>query len=277
MRVLSFLAVRKSDRPRCVAAAALTLSVIVFLLTLLGTDVSAQTDDDSTVIGAWERTLDRVEAALKTPQVDAQALTAFSPDLDQIAEKARALATRARQGMDETTRLLETLGPAPAADAPPETGDAASRRKTLSEALAAQKARLAAAEYTTTRALTLQGELTQNLREAFFDRILRRYPSPLQAERALGAVPKFLDQVGVLLRAPVDWFRALSGEQRAKVWLDWRAFMLAVAIAAGWLARRLLLQRLGPDLANPQPSYARKFVAAIASAVGEGIVPAGLL
>ncbi len=259
------------------AAAALTLSVLVFLLTLLGADVSAQTDDDSALTDVWERTLNRVEAALKTPQVDAQALSAFSRDLDQITEKAHTLAARARQGMDETTRLLETLGPAPAADAPPEPADAASRRKTLSEALAAQKARLAAAEYTTTRALTLQGELTQNLREAFFDRILRRYPSPLQAERALGAVPKFLNQLGVLLCAPVDWFRALSTDQRAKVWLDWRAFMLAVAIAAGWLARRLLLQQLGPDPANREPSYARKFVAAIASAVGEGIVPAGLL
>lgn len=277
MRVLPFLAARESDRPRRVVAAALALSVLVFLLTALGANVSAQTDDDSALIGAWERTLDRVEAALKTPQVDAHALTAFSRDLDQIAERARSLAAHARQGMDETTRLLETLGPAPAADAPPEPGDAATRRKTLSEALAAQKARVAAAEYTTTRALTLQSELTQNLREAFFDRILRRYPSPLQAERALGAVPKFLSQLGVLLRAPVDWIRALSAEQQAKVWLDWRAFMLAVAIAAGWFARRLLLQRLGPDPTIPQPSYARKFVAAIASAVGEGIVPAGLL
>jgi small-conductance mechanosensitive channel len=259
------------------AVAALALSVLILLLTALGADVSAQTQDDAALSGAWERTLNRAEAALKTPQVDTKALAAFAQELDQIAEKARALATDARQAADETARLIDTLGPAPAADAPAESADAAARRKTLSDALAAQKARLAAAEYSTRRALSLQGELTQHLRDAFFGRILRRYPSPLQAERALGAVPKFLDHVGVLIRAPVDWLRALPAEQRAKVWLDWRAFMLAVAIAAGWFARRLLLQRFGPDPANPQPSYARKFVAAIASAVGEGIMPAGLL
>ena len=279
MSVLPSSAVRvwEPDRPWRVAAAALALSVLVLFLTALGADVSAQTQDDAAVSAVWERALNRVEAALETPQVDAKTLEAFSRDLDQIVEQARGRGDGARQAVDETTRLIETLGPPPAADAPPEPTDAAARRKALNEALAAQKARLAAAEYSTRRALSLQGELTQHLRDAFFDRILRRYPSPLQTERALGAVPKFLDHMGVLVRAPIDWFRSLPAEQRAKVWLDWRAFMLAVAIAAGWFARRLLLRRFGPDPATPQPSYARKFVAAIASAVGEGIMPAGLL
>ncbi|MFZ1415659.1 MAG: hypothetical protein WAS73_13935, partial [Defluviicoccus sp.] len=283
MRVLPYSAsasaarVRKADRPRRMGAVTLALSVMVFLLNALGANVCAQTRDDAALSGAWERTLNRVDAALKTPQVDSKTLDAFAQDLDQIAEKARVLAAGARQAADETTRLIDTLGPAPAADAPPEPADAAARRKALNEALGAHRAQLAAAEYTTSRALTLQSELAQHFREAFFDRIVRRYPSPLQAERALGAVPRFIDHLGVLVRAPVEWFRALPLEKRAKVWLDWRAFMLAVAIVAGWFARRLLLRRLGPDPATPQPSYARKFVAAIASAVGEGIMPAGLL
>lgn len=254
-----------------------TLGLAIALLVALVTAGRAQPADNATLSKAWDQTLTRVEAALQTPQSDPKALPAFAQELDEMVKRAREMAAAAKQAADENARLLETLGPAPAAEAPPEAADVASRRKTLNEALAEEKARHAAAEYTTTRALTLQGELAQVLREEFFERITRRYASPLKADLALAAVPRFLGQLGILLRAPVDWYRAIAPDDRARLWLDWRAFLLAVAIAAGWAARRLLLRRFGPDPGIAEPTYARKFVAAIASAVGEGIMPAGLL
>jgi small-conductance mechanosensitive channel len=189
-----------------------------------------------------------------------------------------AVAAETRRRIATTEQLLDALGPAPTpnGDGMPEAAPVAEQRRELQATLADLRSRLALAEVTATRAEALLTELSALGRQELFERFTRRLPVPVAPDTIGVAVPEFVQAMRQLLESPVDWYRRLPESQRTLETFLPSILFLTAALALGWLVRSFLLRRFGQDPRVSQPTYARRFLAAVVEAVARGIVPASL-
>ena len=260
-------------------AARLTAPLVVLtLLCILTTDLLAQsrtpTRPFSVMVEGWSRDLDRARdysrSALQTPErtesVRARVLA--------IRDEATAARDEASAEAASAQRLLDALGPPPAEEEPPEPDDVASNRAEFGERVQFYRARVAQAELTIARTGEILSTLTEMARAELLEELFTAHPLPLAPNTLRAAAPAIGERFAALARAPAEWWQALPSNQRSPALL-WRAFVvLAAAAAIGWGIRRIVLARFGRTSVIEEPSYARRFVGAVAEGVARGVVPA---
>jgi small-conductance mechanosensitive channel len=254
-----------------------TILVPLVVLAVMAAGPAGAQAVDAAAKSRWERVLGAVEVYVRSASHNEDDYKAYSNDLAALIQDARAAAAAAKQDIETANQLLNALGPPPAAGEPAEVPEAAQQRRQLNDALAKHKARLGQAEYAITRATALQDQLAELFRADFVAVLLQRWPSPLLPQVAPAALREFADNTVVLARAPFEWYVNLPAEQASQILLHWRTLFFAAALAVGLALRHVALRRFGPDPALATPGYARRFVAAIATALGEGVLPAALL
>ncbi len=227
--------------------------------------------------GRWDRILSDVETYLRSAIHNKDDYQAYSAQLAKVVSEARAESAAAKGDIETTNQYLQALGPPPAAGEPPEVPEVAQQRKQLNDALAKQKARQAQADYAMSRASELQDQLARLFRADFVAVLLERWSSPLLPSVAGPALRELGAAIMAFVRAPIDWYANLPAEQSSQILLQWRMLFLAAALIAGLSLRRIGLHRFGPDTDLVDPGYTRRFAAAVATAVGEGVLPAALL
>jgi len=233
----------------------------------------------SVLLAQWTRTLDRIERYVESPHVaDQEQTVEYLDAATAIRSRAAAIAEDMRRRIATTEQLLEALGPAPTPDGDtlPETAPVAQQRREHQATLADLRSRLALAEVTATRAAALLQELSALGRRELFERLVRRLPVPLAPDTIGVAVPEFVQEVRTLAEAPVEWWQRLPDGQRSVPNFLPQILFLTAALALAWLMRSFLLRRFGQNPRVSQPTYARRFLAAVAEAVARGIVPASL-
>jgi small-conductance mechanosensitive channel len=257
------------------------LACLLVSLTLVVSAVAAEpealTRPFTLATKEWALTFAAIEADLKSPQRHAAAQQAYAQTLRELIGEANALRQQTEAELAQEQRLLEALGPPPGEGQPPEAAEIAKQRKALQASVAALKARIAQTDLAIARAKTLQEELSKAYRADFRSRLLERSPSPLLPATMGEGLAEIATHIGALARAPIDWFRGLSTEQRQAFFFGWRTIAVFAAALAVWPLSRWLLRRFGPAADVAEPAYARRLVAAIAVAVANGIFPAVLL
>ncbi len=88
------------------------------------------------------------------------------------------------------------------------------------------------------------------------------------------AMPAAGSIVASILRSPLIWIsefdqQPVAGEETVLGLLG-----LIVAVGLGWVARHYILKRFGRDPAITEPTYSRRFIAALAIGFAGGIIPA---
>ncbi len=258
----------------------LLVTLVVLLIAWASPTPGAAASASATAVEAksrWERTLAAIEVYVRGASHNENSYKAYSAELAKVIEEARAEIALAKQDIDTANQYLQALGPPPAAGEPAEVPEAAQQRRQLSDELARHKARLGQAEYAITRATALQDQLARLFRADFLAVLFERWPSPLSPGVAVPALGELAGALVSLIRAPLEWYANLSAEQSSQILLHWRMLFFAAALIAGFALRRLALRRFGPDASLSEPSYARRFIAALATALGEGVLPAALL
>jgi len=231
----------------------------------------------ATQVAQWTRLLDGVEAYAEGVDHDPQRSADFRRVAKDVGAKAEAAKKRAEEQIASLSALLDTLGPAPAEDAPPEPRAVAEKRAQYAEDIAAYRGRVALAELTMTRAADLARAISSLARQSLIERLTTERPTPVAPERLAKAVPGFVAAFYKLARSPVDWYWGLPTEVQAKVKFYPFFIVALLAAAFGWAIRRALLRWYMRDPAIERPTYARRLIAAGAEGVAIGIVPALIL
>jgi small-conductance mechanosensitive channel len=167
--------------------------------------------------------------------------------------------------------LLEALGPPPNAEAGTEPEDIATERHNLTERLLDYQAQVALSELTATQADALDQSILLSNRKDALERLLTQYPMPLAPTTLTEAGVDSLRALTKAGRTHAEWFQALwQGPEQN--WI-WPVLMVLIAALVSWSLRYVILLHFGRDGHLPDPSYPRRFGAAVAEGLARGAFP----
>lgn len=252
--------------------------VVLALICLLAPDLLAQARTPSrpfsVVVEGWSRDLDRARDYSRSALQTSERTERIRARVLAIRDEATAARDEAGAEAAAAQRLLDALGPSPAEDEAPEPDDVASNRAEFAERVQFYRARVAQAELTIARTGEILSALTELARAELLKDLFTAYPIPLAPDTIAAAAPAIGERFAALAHAPAEWWRTLPSAQRSPALL-WRAVVvLAAAAALGWIIRRIVLSRFGRTSAIEEPSYARRFVGAVAEGTASGVLPA---
>ena len=222
----------------------------------------------------WDAVLERIENSLQGKAITPEQHAEYNVQLKTVESEAGRVVADAEKEMETHTRQLEALGAPPSEGEPPEAAEIKAEREALNAKINGIRSRVAQAELTRVRAEELETALSAAFRKEFRERLLVRGPLPLSPNTLAKAGPEALAVFSTLTRSWSDWLAGLSPDQLAQ--LRWRGPLAVLVVFAAWSIRRFLLKRYGRDTSIQQPSYPRRFVAAVVEGFARGIVPASI-
>lgn len=273
------------------------LPALSFLLVFGTLIVGATRADDpatpkmlGTLVKEWNVVLDRTEKNVLKPDLADDRLEEMRAEVGDLRLEAIASSEAARPEANQFRAELDTLGPAPAGDAPSESASVAAKRKAISDRLAASEGSIKEAELVIARADRLLDKLATLRRTRFTERLLTRGPSPLSP----AVWHKALGEVGENLAEEVQQIEAWKSGQVSAGSAPRFAFQLSLGILTAfvlvWPLRLWLLRRFGYIVLEGEPSHAQRLRTALftgfirillptaaAIAVYQALISAGLL
>lgn len=254
-------------------------ALLVLIVAIVPLDAASVEDDPGAfafeqLSGKWAKILDQVEAYAQGPKHTPQEHARLNAQLAQIKVEAAEVEEEAQAEMLTRARLVESLGPPPAEGDPPEPLEIKSKREELNIEIGVYRSRMAQAQLTRARAADLEDALSAAARKEFRERLLVRGPLPLAPDTVAQAVPEFGQVLRTLVGTYGEWRSGLSPDQLMEV--RWRGVIVLVVVVVAWTIRRFLLKRYGRDVTIGEPSYSRRFGAAVVEGVARGLVPASL-
>ncbi len=246
----------------------------MFVCLSLAVSGAAMAQNAGDAAARWDRSLDLVEQQLTRADTTAESATRFFDLTNQIRQEAEREAAAMQPRVDSLQRRLEALGPAPGEGAAPESPEVAAQRQGLNEELQRLNAQIGQAKLAIVRADEIDQEIGSLSQRKRFEALFRTYPFPWAPETWQQSVPEFFAVADRMLRSPTSWWEAAMLDQRHSSLSLRVAVLLVLALVLGGFLRHWLISRYGRDPEQSEPSYAARLVAAIASAVARGIIPA---
>lgn len=221
----------------------------------------------------WQDALDQINAALRKEGLTATSRALYRRVLDALFKEALAVRDKEIEAAGAVRRQHDALGPAPKEGEPAESADVAGERERLGALLAERDGQAKQANVVVVRTEELLERLRKAQQIRLWDELSQKAPIPVLPAAWAAAVPEFLKIMAVFLTAPIEWVRSdVAGDH----WLQALPYLLGAILTSflvGWPVRLWLLRRFGRDAANPNPSYARRLLAALVEGVGRGLLP----
>ncbi len=195
----------------------------------------------------------------------------------QIRARANDAKARLQEELRLSRKLLRAVGPPPPGGGPPEARGLAEKREGYQRRIAAVRARIAEADLALVRAEELEEALSAARLERFLGDMYSRTPIPFSPGVIARGGPEMMARLGRILRSPSDWRAQLPPGAGVGGVLLPGAVILIFGAFLGWAIRRSVLDMFGRDPNVPEPSYARRFGAAVAEGVGNGALPGVIL
>jgi small-conductance mechanosensitive channel len=262
---------RSGDRNRLrVALFLLALFVAVALPAVAGAKPPAPY---AAMIARWEQTLNAARDAVDNPVLSPEdRLPPLSESLEQILVEARTLQARLEKQRKPLMEQLDSLGPAPGTESIPELEEIAARRAELAAEIAQIEGQERQIAFARVRTLELVEQIGRIQQQHFIERLGQRGPQPtnpavwLHAARDLGGLTRDI------LTSPFisAWVDVEATSPRSLFYL----FAIAASLLLSWPLRAWLLRRFGPDPTVPDPSYARRILAAVVMGLANVVIPA---
>ncbi|WP_448208730.1 DUF3772 domain-containing protein [Azospirillum sp. sgz302134] len=221
--------------------------------------VSSEAAEFKSRLGAWQDVLNKAASRIAAGEIDNEEYEQLRGVLSEVQAAARAVAGAAAGARETAQRMIDSLGPTPAADQPQEAAPIAAERKRLSQSVAEVDGRIKQADLIVTRVDILLRSAADQRMTQLTERIFRRGPIPLTPD-TWGELPAQTAYVQERIG------RGILVVAAEGVWQD-RLYGLgalaALLLLVAWPVRRALLRRYGHRATAARPSY-RQRVAAMA-------------
>lgn len=225
-------------------------------------------------LAVWQQTLKEVSRELEAGAVSQARGDVLGGRLDKTLAQAQAAKQAVQSSLDALRGQLSALGAPPKPGQPPEPPDVAGQRSKLNTRIADQEGQVKSADLVLTQTRELQSRLSASTRARTVSTLAKRSPPPVLPDSLAVAVPAYLNVLGALVQAPVQWWQSLADWAHARA-VTYRAILvLVLAIGLGAALRYALLRWFGPDPALAKPTYTRRVTAAVAEGLANGIIPA---
>lgn len=211
--------------------------------------------DVELIVSGMVSTIDGLEKQLERAQTDEGELARLRLEIDGFIDGTSLSRRYFEPRLNEIRSQIETLGPLPAKDAPPESPQVAAERARLTSLSAELSGALRTSDLVEERAHQI-GDKVQSFRQQLFTgRLLARSLSPLSPQtwkRAAAEIPAGGRQVGLIA---TSWLKAASTQVPQLI-----ALMLAVVglyVLLKSIVRRILAQRLEGAQSTPPSFFVR--------------------
>ena len=238
--------------------------------------VRADTDDINTVAtsvltASWDLTLNAAVGYIRQNDLVPEQTDYFFDEAERVDREADIVAATAVARIEKIDSVLEAIG-----DRPPvaysEHNLISETRSDLIVERADQANRAAIATIMSDRAEIIIATLASD--EWVWSRLwTRSVPAP-SVSNFTNALPTALSILGNIARSPVAWFNEIDVHQHLNDKTALSIFGLLAAVVIGWFVRGFVLEQFGRDPNIHDPTYSRRFVAALAEGFAGGIVPA---
>jgi len=227
----------------------------------------------ATTINGWEQTLSVAKGALDQPASSPEdRLASVGDRLQEVLVETRELQLRLEQRRRPLQQQLDSLGPAPAKDAPPELEEIATQRNELTLDLAQIDGQLRQISLIKVRGVELIEGVGRRQQQQLIERLGERGRVPVAPAVWAAATRDFTHLLGEVVTSPfVSAWINVEGESPHSL------FYVGAVVAAlllGWPLRRWLVRRFGPDPAIENPTYARRLLATTVTGFANALIPA---
>ena len=202
----------------------------------LGIDLEATTK-------GWQRDLDRLESDLGRPRLRYSELNRYRDELQRIHSETDDVWNRIQPQLDADRAQMKLLGPAPAADQPPEPEQAALGRAELNYHFGLLSAGQGAINSTNLRIDNLLNDIQEIRRKNFASALLQPIPG-VYAYDTWANLPDYVPQAAEKLRELIaNWWREVQDRSDiARVGIE--AFLMSLLLSfASWRGVRRLRRR----------------------------------
>lgn len=239
---------------------------------LAAADSAAQNNDQA--LTKWQERIDNAKSQLAKPQALA------NEKLDALQAEILSILNSARQFKDDQQRLLpsiavqiDSLGAAPAENAPPEDPAVAKLRQKLQDEQAQINGRVRQSDLLVVQSQEILSGIGLLQQDKVKDRLFQRGPSPLSPVIWVSAIKIALDAFDELLQSPADWWAQIKDLQIDKATLILVLSALVMAIIIAFPMRRWILRHWAPKADEAAPKHTRRIVAAGAMGLAQVILP----
>src|SRR5262249_8703669 len=224
-------------------------------------------------INGWEQTLAAAKDALDAPaSAPDERIASAGERLHEGLVEARGRQLRLEQRRKPFQQQLDSLGPAPAKEAPPELEDIATQRNELTLDLAQIDGQLRQIALVKVRAVELIEKVGRLQQLQLIARLGERGRVPLAPAVWTQATRDFAHLLGTVVASPFvsAWINVEAESSRSLFYVG----AVVAALLLGWPLRRWLLRRFGPNPAVENPTYARRVLATTVTGFANALIPA---
>ncbi len=225
----------------------------------------------SVLTASWDLTLDAADAYIRQNDLLPEQTDYFFDEAERVDREADIVAATAEARIAKIDEVLEAIG-----DRPPiaysEHSLIGETRSNLIVERADQANRAAIATIMSDRAEIIIATLSSD--EWVWSRMwTRSVPAP-SVSNFTNALPAALSILASIAHSPVVWFNEIDIHKHLNDQTALSIFGLFIAVVIGWFVRGFVLEQFGRDPNIHDPTYSRRFAAALAEGFAGGIVPA---
>lgn len=235
-------------------------------------DSNGQNGDQA--LTAWQQHIDTAKNLLTKPD------SLANEKLDAVQAEMLSILNGARQFKIDQQRLLpsvrvqiDSLGPPPAENTPPEDPAVAKLRQKLQDEQAQINGRLKQADLLIVQSQEVLSNIGLLQQDKVKDRLFQRGPSPLSPVIWVSATSVALDAFDELLQSPLDWWRQIQDLRIDKATLILLPIAFVAAIIIAFPVRRWILRHWARRADEEAPRHTRRIVAAGAIGLAQVILP----
>jgi len=234
------------------------LSLLLFWLVVSGLPLASALplsgESNPLPIKEWQKTLDDTEKELSNPEITDERLMALREEMLTLDAKLREVRDAANEKATVIRHDLDTLGPVPAEDAPPEAATVIARRKVLNEGIATAEGGAKEADLLLGRNGRVF-ETIKHLRQSrFTQRVLTQSASPLSETVWNKAQPEWQSFWTDLAMPVRTWLQKPEWSQVTRDRL-WRLLMgVGLALLLAFPIRTRLARRMMRNLPAGPPT-----------------------